>query len=171
MRLLTIWYGANDACLPHSHQHVPLDKFTENLSTLVQMVTSPTSSWYSPVTKIVLITPPPFNPSQWNAKHKSEKDDRTPENTAKYAQAVRDVGVKENVPVVDMFSAIMDATHEQEKELERYLSDGLHLTAEGYTVSSRQIRYRWSTILTHILACLQLVGWYDQEGIPRSSLR
>lgn len=139
MRLLTIWFGANDACLPRAFQHVPLDKFSANLSTLIQMVTSATSPWYSPTTKIILITPPPFNSSQWSAflqtKIPPGEMDRTPENTARYAQAVRDVGAKEKIPVLDVFSAIVDAADGDEKALEKYLSDGLHLTEEGYTVS------------------------------------
>ncbi|KAJ8699788.1 isoamyl acetate-hydrolyzing esterase [Pleurotus ostreatus] len=67
IRLLTIWFGANDACIKPSPQHVPLDKFTENIRAIVQMITSPSSGYYSPDTKIILITPPPVNTIQRSA--------------------------------------------------------------------------------------------------------
>ncbi len=41
LRLLTIWFGANDAVLPEFVQHVPLDEFAANLRTLIQMVRAP----------------------------------------------------------------------------------------------------------------------------------
>ena len=138
MRLLTIWFGANDACLSHSVQHVPLEKFSENLTKLIQMVTSATSSWYSPITNIILITPPPFNPAQWMevllSRDPSSQMDRTPENTARYAQAVRGVGEKAKIPVVDVHSEILNAAGGKLEALRKYLSDGLHLTEEGYKV-------------------------------------
>jgi len=62
--LLTIWFGCNDACLSGSPQHVPLTTFAANLTTLIQMVRSPESPYYSPITKIILINPPPINSFQ-----------------------------------------------------------------------------------------------------------
>jgi len=126
VRILTIWYGANDASPAPSPQHVPLDRFKANLSHLTQMVTSPTSPHYSPDTRIILITPPPVNTYQW--------DSRVFDVTKSYAEAVKEVGLKEGLPVADIWTSIWEAAGKDERSLSKYLSDGLHLTAEGYDI-------------------------------------
>jgi isoamyl acetate esterase len=60
VRLVTIWFGANDACLPGSPQHVPLPRFTANIEHYLTSLTSPSSEWYIPSANIILITPPPL---------------------------------------------------------------------------------------------------------------
>lgn len=102
------------------------------------MVTAPTSAWYSPGTRIILITPPPVNTHQRRADLESrdppQKLDREFEVTREYAQAVRDVGAAENVAVVDVWTKLWEASGGDEPALSAYLSDGLHLNAQGYTV-------------------------------------
>lgn len=140
VRLMTIWFGANDACLPGSKQHVSLDKYSENLSQLIHMVTDSKSDFHSPGTKIILITPPPINVQQWGARLAADDPpkalDRAFDITAKYAQAVRDVAAKEGVLIVDAFQALWSAAGQEESALTKFLSDGLHLTADGYTVNN-----------------------------------
>lgn len=148
VRLLTIWFGANDACIPSSKQHVPLERFQNNLLQLIDMVKSPTSQWYSPETKILLITPPPINTHQWTA-------DRTFDNTAAYAQAVRDVGAKAGVPLVDAWQAIWNNASQDEQALSKYLSDGLHLTSVGYGVSSIYFCYARSARRSGSQGCIR----------------
>ncbi|KAH7922810.1 SGNH hydrolase [Leucogyrophana mollusca] len=126
VRLLTIWYGANDASPAPSPQHVPRDRYKTNLSHLIHMVTSPASAWYSPDTRIILITPPPVNTYQW--------DGRVFDATKSYAEAVKEVGLKENIPVADVWTEIWEAAGKDEKSCERFLSDGLHLNAAGYEI-------------------------------------
>jgi hypothetical protein len=92
------------------------------------MVKSPTSAYYSPETRIILITPPPVNTKQWDSTS------RAFETTRLYAGAVREVGEKENVPVADVWTKIFDAAGRSEEACEKYLSDGLHLTSDGYNV-------------------------------------
>ncbi|KAG2147129.1 SGNH hydrolase-type esterase domain-containing protein [Suillus cothurnatus] len=128
VKLLTIWYGANDAALAPSPQHVPIDRYKTNLSHIIQMVKSPTSAYYSPETRIILITPPPVNTKQWDSTS------RAFETTRSYAGAVREVGEKENVPVADVWTKIFDAAGRSEEACEKYLSDGLHLTSDGYNI-------------------------------------
>uniref|UniRef100_D8PWM2 SGNH hydrolase-type esterase domain-containing protein n=2 Tax=Schizophyllum commune (strain H4-8 / FGSC 9210) TaxID=578458 RepID=D8PWM2_SCHCM len=138
VRLLTIWFGANDACIKPSPQHVSLPKFTANLKHLISLVRSPTSTHYSPDTKILLITPPPVNTLQrgadLRARDPPKELDREFKVTEAYAQAVRDVGREERVPVVDVFQAIWSAAGEKEEELAKFLGDGLHLNAVGYEI-------------------------------------
>ncbi|KAI0702340.1 SGNH hydrolase-type esterase domain-containing protein [Cytidiella melzeri] len=137
VRLLTIWFGANDAVEPGGHQHVPLPEYSENLSKLVKMVKSPSSEWYSPETRIILLTPPPVNTYQWaqflrTCDEPRETSDRTVERTKTYADAAIEVGKKEGVPALNLFGLFWDAAGGEEKNLDKFLSDGLHLTAEGY---------------------------------------
>lgn len=139
VRLLTIWFGANDACIPPSAQHIPLPKFISNLTHLVRMVTSPSSPYYSPSTRIILITPPPVNTYQraatLQAKNPPMLLDRSFETTRKYAEAVIEIGEKEGIPVIDIWTALFDAAGRDERALSRFLWDGLHLNAAGYEVS------------------------------------
>ena len=45
------------------------------------------------------------------------------------------VGKKENVPVVDTFSLLWNAVGGDEKKLDGYLTDGLHLNEQSYKVT------------------------------------
>ncbi|KAI6036077.1 SGNH hydrolase-type esterase domain-containing protein [Pisolithus microcarpus] len=98
VQLLTIWFGANDAAPLPNRQHVPRDQYKENLKHLVNMVRSSTSPYYSPCTRIILITPPPVNSHQ------------------------------------DVWTAMWDASGQDERALEEFLYDGLHLNEAGYEV-------------------------------------
>ncbi|KAH7889242.1 SGNH hydrolase-type esterase domain-containing protein [Phlebopus sp. FC_14] len=126
VQLLTIWYGANDAAPPPSVQHVPRDRFKSNLCGLVNMVKSPASAYYSPDTRIILITPPPVNTHQWEGRNFDE--------TRSYADAVKEVGAEVGVPVADIWTEIFDAAGREEKACEQFLYDGLHLNAAGYDI-------------------------------------
>ncbi|TFY74383.1 hypothetical protein EWM64_g9631 [Hericium alpestre] len=139
VRLLIIWFGTNDACLPGQPQHIPLERFTENLSTMIDMIRSPTSPFYSPVTKIILIAPPPVNTYQRGADLASRDPprelDRQFEATKRYAQEVLAVGEKEGVPVADVWTRLWEAAGQDERSLEQFLYDGLHLNEAGYQVA------------------------------------
>ncbi|KAF2423590.1 SGNH hydrolase [Tothia fuscella] len=66
--LITIFLGANDACLFPPQVHVPLEKYSSNLRSFVDDVLN---SPYAPTTKILLITPPPINISAAHAQKKA----------------------------------------------------------------------------------------------------
>lgn len=112
--------GANDAVLPGRPQHVPLERYKQNLSKLVGMVKDPSSPYHSPDTRIVLITAPPIVPAAWRA-HCVERwkqngsqgpepaEDRSPEVTKQYAVACVEVAKQEGVEVVDAWTSIVDA--------------------------------------------------------------
>ena len=129
--LRCVWTpGANDSVLPGEAQHVDIAKFAENLHTTISMVTSPTSPYYSPHTRIILITPPPVNPNQ-----RPEDPTRNNVNTEAYARRVVDVAKETEVEVVDVWGLFWEKADGKEEGLAPYLSDGLHLTADGYGVS------------------------------------
>ena len=56
VRLMTVFFGANDACVPGEAQHVPIDVFRENLKRIV--------SWEGVKlhgTRVMLVTPGPVD--------------------------------------------------------------------------------------------------------------
>ena len=117
---------------------VPLTRFVANLSEMITMVTNPTSPWYSPKTRIILITPPPLEPTAW-AAHCASRDppgelDRHQNVVIEYAEAVIQVGKAQSVPVIDLWTTLWVKAGRKEEGLAPYLSDGLHLNAEGYGV-------------------------------------
>lgn len=103
------------------------------------MIKSPTSPYYSPTTRIILITPPPVNTYQRRADLESQVPprslDRGFEVTKAYAESVREVARSEDVALVDAWSALWKAAGEDERSLSKFLKDGVHLNAEGYRVS------------------------------------
>ena len=145
VRLLVIWFGANDACIKPSPQHVPVTKFISNLKHLVNLVQSPKSLYYSPETRIILITPPPVNTHQRRADLASRMPplelDRLFDTTKQYAEAVKDAAREEEVGIVDIWGALWDGSGHEESKLNKYLSDGLHLTREGYMVRNEFIKW------------------------------
>ncbi|KAJ7777555.1 SGNH hydrolase-type esterase domain-containing protein [Mycena maculata] len=132
IRILVFWFGANDACAKPSPQHVPLPKFIENIKHAVGLIQSAESPYYSPSTKIILVTPPPVNTYQLAP----ELSDRTFDTTKEYADGVKAAAMasESKVSVVDAWTAIWKAAGEREGALSKYLSDGLHLSPDGYTV-------------------------------------
>ena len=139
MRMLFIWFGCNDASLPPLPFHVPLAEYRSNLKKMIRMVTSDSSPYYSPETKVLLLTPPPLNTTQWGATPKPYDSllefDRTFETTKAYAEAVKEVAKEEGVLLVDIWQAIWDKSGKNEEGLTGYLSDGLHFLPAGYEVS------------------------------------
>ena len=133
LRLLTIWFGANDACLPGFTQHVPLSRFSENLATMVRAIRTPDSQWYSPETRVLLITPPPVHVPSMEV---DLKPTRTFDVTKAYAEEVKKVGKAENVPVVDAWTAVWEAAGKSKEAVKEFLTDGLHLGKAGYEVST-----------------------------------
>jgi len=138
VRLLIIWFGANDSVLPSERQHVPLAQFTANLKHLITMVKSPSSEYYSPKSRILLISPPPVNTYQRSAELASRdpprKCDREFDFTKLYAEAVVKTAREEGVAVADVWTLLWDAARKDEQALSAYLLDGLHLNKKGYEV-------------------------------------
>ncbi|RMJ27916.1 hypothetical protein PHISP_01184 [Aspergillus sp. HF37] len=145
VQLMTILFGANDACLPGNAQYVPLPTFKTNLKTIIQ---HPATQAQTP--RILLLTPTPINEYQvegFDASKGNAHPSRTASHTRQYADAVREVGGELGVAVVDLWGAFMrvagwdegkplDGSKEvpENEKLAGLLTDGLHLTAEGYRV-------------------------------------
>ena len=96
---------------------------------MIHLLSDDSSEYYSPSTKLLLVTPPPVNSYQ-----RTGDEYRKFEVTRKYAEAVCRISGEENVPVLDVWTSFWAAADGDEHALERFLSDGLHLNAEGYKV-------------------------------------
>ncbi|CAI7614761.1 unnamed protein product [Penicillium manginii] len=150
VRLMTIFFGANDACVQGHNQHVPLEVYKENLKKIIQ---HPATRAQNP--RIVIITIPPVNEYQLE-KFDNDKDTPHPSRTASlaktYATAAREVGASLNVAVADVWSAFMATTGWTEgqplagsrdlpnnEEFSGLFTDGLHLTSAGYRIVFEEV--------------------------------
>lgn len=134
IRLITIFFGANDAALPFAYQHVPITRYMNNLSQMIDMIQNANSKYYNPNCKILLITQPPVNEVQWRKRcdENGEKMNRTAEVAKSYAEAAKQIASQYNVPVVDLWSELMVAA--EKSNLSNFLLDGLHLNTNGNRV-------------------------------------
>ncbi|PWW79536.1 SGNH hydrolase [Tuber magnatum] len=146
IRLITVFFGANDATLPNRSQHVPLDQYSENLK---RIINHPLLVAHSP--RIILITPPPI------CEYRTQDNDlargipgtqRRAANTKKYADAALEVGKALGIPTVNLWEAFVQHAGGWEegnpllgsKELPKneklgeLLRDGLHFEPKGYQI-------------------------------------
>lgn len=138
VKLVTIFFGANDAALPDqgsSRQHVPLPEYRTNLESFV---TKAQESY--PNAKIIVISPPPVHAPQrlaWQKKRYGEKAtgivERTSDYTAKYADICEEVAKKKNVACMDLFLAMTASADFVDRDIGRFFYDGLHFSATGHT--------------------------------------
>ncbi|KAJ5171888.1 hypothetical protein N7492_004481 [Penicillium capsulatum] len=158
VRLMTIFFGANDATVPTHVQHVPLDQFRDNLKSIIQ---HPATQAQNP--RIMILTPPPVNEYQlekFDADKNTAHPSRTASLTKLYAEAAQEVGTSLGVPVVDVWAAFMASAGWKEgqpligsrdvPDLEEFnclFTDGLHLTPAGYRIVyseiMKAIRQHW----------------------------
>ncbi|RAH70583.1 SGNH/GDSL hydrolase family protein [Aspergillus aculeatinus CBS 121060] len=145
VRLMTLWFGANDSCLPAFNQYVPLEQYKENLKRIIQ---HPATVAQNP--RILIITPPPINEYQLEFFDKGKGNPhptRTNQNAKVYAEGARDLAASLGIPVVDVWTAFMTAVGWKEgqplvgsrelpndEKFARLFTDGLHLTGEGYRI-------------------------------------
>ncbi|TIA40119.1 GDSL lipase/acylhydrolase family protein [Aureobasidium pullulans] len=153
IRLMTIFLGANDARLPNTpgfSQTVDLEQYKSNLTNIIN---HPTLQAHEP--QLILLTPPPIEERKALAHDKTNGINvmrRTASNTAKYAEAVRQLGKEFSLPVLDVWAAFMkeagwkegdplpgSSEIEQNQTLANMLHDGLHLNPEGYEIIYREL--------------------------------
>ena len=122
--VLFIFFGANDACISGTEQHVPLPQFRQNIRELVAVAKRHSL-------RVALITPPPIELEALKKRNaergKAILADRNNEETRQYAQAVILEGASLKVPVLDIFSPML-ATDRGPGAL---LLDGLHFNGLG----------------------------------------
>ncbi|KAK1049805.1 hypothetical protein LTR74_017210 [Friedmanniomyces endolithicus] len=153
MPFLLIMFGANDSRLPHSpggpDQHVGLADFKRNLR---HMVHHPCVKAHGDGVHIILVTTAPIDERK-SLRADQEKYPtlgqtlrRSAANTARYAQAIRDLGAELDVPVLDIHKSMLaHAGHDHlshsppgsleaptNPTLQSFLTDDLHFSGEGY---------------------------------------
>ncbi|KAH0373313.1 GDSL lipase/acylhydrolase family protein, partial [Aureobasidium melanogenum] len=147
IRLMTIFLGANDARLPNTPgfpQTVELEQYKKNLKDIIN---HPMLQAHKP--QLILLTPPPIEERKALAHDKTNGINvvrRTAANTAKYAEAVRQIAQEFKLPVLDIWAAFMKEAGWREGEplpqnqtLAQMLHDGLHLNPEGYEIIYREL--------------------------------
>lgn len=104
IRIATIFFGANDACVPGQSQHVEL---TDYIDALQKMVAYPVFD-HSPkeLTEIIVITPPPVNEHQFERMPDGHFQRRAG-ITSQYARAARETGKAAGVHILDFWTVIM----------------------------------------------------------------
>ncbi|KAL9106241.1 MAG: hypothetical protein Q9227_008709 [Pyrenula ochraceoflavens] len=126
-------------------QHVPLDKYVECLKAIAQQ---PAIMAHKP--RLMFITPPPLDEYQQDdteALKGFTQPRRNAKNTKRYADACKELGNTINIPVADIWGAMMrvagwedgqplEGSRERppNSKLDEMLSDGLHLNPAGYRV-------------------------------------
>ncbi|PVI05609.1 SGNH hydrolase [Periconia macrospinosa] len=185
IRLLLIFFGANDASLPkvQNNQHVPLDEYRDNLAKIIQ---HPQVAAHDP--KIVLVAPPPINEYlQWNSDQSKGLNSlsRKAPITKSYADAAVQVAENLGVPVIDLWKAFMakagldlstwkdgDAIPgsmetEPNDALVELMYDGLHFNPAGYDILFDElikvIGKNWPDLLPENIPTV-LPLWNDPAG-------
>ncbi|KAM7275157.1 hypothetical protein ACFE04_017023 [Oxalis oulophora] len=137
---VTIFFGANDAALKgrnSDRQHIPLEEYKENLKIIVRHLKD-----CSPTMLVVLISPPPIDEagrmdyarSVYGEKAMKEPE-RTNEVAGLYAKQCVELAGELGIHYVDLWSKMQKTVGWQKK----FLSDGLHLTAEGNAVVFQEV--------------------------------
>jgi lysophospholipase L1-like esterase len=106
--IVTIFFGANDT---NSDRLVPLEKYAENLETMIEKIGRE---------KVILLTPPYVD-----CQRKPTRDDA---RIRTYVERVKVIGANYELPVIDLYQAMVvyPGTDEFLQE------DGLHFSKTGY---------------------------------------
>ncbi|GLU22905.1 hypothetical protein SLE2022_389410 [Rubroshorea leprosula] len=134
---VTVFFGANDACLPDrcsAFQHVPLNEYRQNLRSIVSVLKK---RW--PKTVVILITPPPIDEGGRlrypYVENPSGMPERTNEAAGAYAKACIEVAAECGLPVIDLWTKIQEYPNWKKD----CLWDGLHLAKGGNRIVFEEV--------------------------------
>lgn len=150
IRLMTVFFGANDAASEGLIQHVPLEEYRTNLHKIITH-----EALRAHNARLILIAPPPIceykieDDVRENSKvHKRRMAARTKE----YADVALQVGQEAGIPTVNLWSAFMKyagwsegepllgcKTQLRNEKLGALLSDGIHFTSKGYEIMYNEV--------------------------------
>ncbi|KAF3396289.1 Isoamyl acetate-hydrolyzing esterase [Penicillium rolfsii] len=155
IRLLIIFFGANDAAdVSNTQQHVPVERYAENLEFLV----SKTQSRNIPV---ILVAPAIASIGEGKRSGLSLR-------SQVYSEAACGVAEALDVPIVNLWKAF---SHQQQPS--DLFTDGVHLNGQGYKVwfelLLQTIRVRYPALRSENLPCV-LPGIFDidKDNLPES---
>ncbi|KAJ9095994.1 hypothetical protein QFC21_005357 [Naganishia friedmannii] len=146
VKLVTIWFGANDASVPGTAQSVPLEKYVDNLNYYISSLVEPSSEYYQPEARVILISPPPFvhsmrleQPLPPHVSKGEQGKERTLERTREFKDACLALGnewskkTSGKVQLLDLWKVIVGAIgSENDNDLRPLYTDGLHLKPTAY---------------------------------------
>ncbi|KAK4900435.1 hypothetical protein LTR49_027472 [Elasticomyces elasticus] len=186
-------FGANDAQIPSyltgSNQSVGVEDSQRNLR---HMVCHPSLKAHGEDVYVILVTTPPVD--EWKSLKSNQAESprlgrtlrRTAANTARYAQAIRDLGKETGVPVLDIHRAMLAlAGHDHlsvpllgsmeaatNVALQLFLVDGIHFSGEGYRLLFTElmilIEREWPQAMPNNLP-LRLPAW-DFHSAPNTEV-
>lgn len=143
-RLATIWLGTNDAIEPGYSQHVPLEEYKSNMTSILR-------DHFNSL-PVLLITPT----TVVNGLFAGHADDTYHE---RYGQALHEIADElnpgrkeaERIIVIDMRKAFLQASLVQEGGLKALMDvDGLHLATPGYKVVFDAVMAAIETYFPHL---------------------
>ncbi|TGZ77358.1 SGNH hydrolase [Ascodesmis nigricans] len=140
IRLVILFFGANDAVLPGQLQHVSVSNYRRNLHTIL---THPLLLAHNP--KFILITPPAmceYTAEECDRAKGKPITQRQQANTKLYVDAALSVGEELKIPTINLWKAwteshAMGKEYPGSRELPRnqnfltLLRDGLHFNPQG----------------------------------------
>jgi phosphopantetheinyl transferase/lysophospholipase L1-like esterase len=138
VKLVLLFFGANDAVLPGFMQHVPLDEYIHNVEHIVHSAQLQD--------KVIVVTPPPID-------EYTTGPERHARVTKEYAEALQAWCSKHDVPCADVWCAFMDhlgwqpgqplpgdKANPRSQELTELFRDGLHPVSSGYRIIYETIK-------------------------------
>ena len=197
VRFIMIFFGANDARLPNTpggpDQHVPLEEYKANLK---KIATHACIKDHKDI-RIILVTPPPVDERKLVEADQAKYPGmglvlrRTAKITARYAQAVCELGDELEVPVLDIWSTMtrcaatmarrisctegtvgnesLPGSHDAPLNpmLQGLLHDGLHFSQSAYKLLFEElvalIQQKWPDQMPERLP-FALPAWDDEEA-------
>lgn len=138
VKLVTIFFGANDASCPalNERQHVPLETYKTNIKDIVAL----SRSHFGHDVNIILVSPPPvchdgrirFQKERYKEKA-TGKLERTLDLSGQYAKGAKEVAAEMDLPFLDLWTTMQftPSTGDERENWRDFLSDGLHLSASG----------------------------------------
>ncbi|CAL8105350.1 unnamed protein product [Calicophoron daubneyi] len=121
-RMLSIFFGANDASI--AEQHVPVEEFKTNLQWMIQYF----QGLGLPTKSLMIISLPPVDEARYGGRQIAEglPVSRLLKNCVIYANAAKEVAGAAKVTFVNIFEAMV-----AQKNWPELLIDGLHFSRKG----------------------------------------
>ena len=172
-----VWLGANDAAVPAATncQHVPVEQYQANLTAILRLLRNRVKQQQQEQEPfpILLLTPPPVDEDAWKQflqdnfpealEETAGESNRQNSVTRAYGQAAKKAaGTDPSCAVLDVWELLEGETEHRGK----YLSDGLHLNADG----NRKVYHGiMETIQKHFPKIAPMEdgdGKYGTSGVP-----
>lgn len=166
---VTLFFGANDACILGERQHVPLQEYGENLTKIVQEIRKLAQESSSSTTTttdfpIIIMTPPPIDQDSWKEYlNLFDYYDRRNDIAREYGKEARRVAQELNCPLLDTWELLGGdnlATYRQ------HLCDGLHLSESGNELVFDGLMKLLKKDYPDLCPQEFLNGQYQGRGIP-----